>query len=1351
MDSIIPLGQKNTLAEYMILFGADNRPPMLDKDLYDSWKSRMEHNGMTRTKKYVELSAAEKIQADCDLKATNSILKGTSLTKQKREYKLYDTFDKFTYIKEESLYKYYLRSTHLINDMNIYNMKMEEFQVNTKFLNSLPPGWRDDQIACLNKAMTFLTAVASSRYKSNVASSGGNNASGQAMVVKCYNCQEKAMLAKAREAGQILDEEQLAFPADPGVPDGQAIQPQGFYDNIHKQALDYQNLFYLKKAQRIKPTFYDGVVISNKHVAMPVIDNEETLILEEDFKKRFVPQQELLAGEVVWYQMLNHSTKSYVALPIKIEAPKELLKVSLVNECPKKLKLHLANFDKVVKIRITHNARTEGEWGFEHTKAVFNNEIILFLKSLKDIFNVFDRDLLDEIIEVQIVFDQMDAAIQQSSVDKQRLKISNIELLLEIDRLLQQLRSQDALLTVMSSMSLIDESVNMDRKRNESSNKCFNLEAELLKSQNAHNDILKMCSQFEKHCISLESSIQLNQEISQKDESCDNQNALEITKFFKKNDLKAQLQDKDTTIFEQTKAKQPLDNTLDFACKHAQRIQELLVYVPDTCPNAINLSAKNFAVTPKNKVKKGLKCSTSNCDSRPSGNKKNDRILQTPSRNMKNKVEAQPSNVNKKNSVVELIRNVDVKHSVLKTNSDPICDTYSRCSKHMTGNRSQLMNCVSKFLGTVRFGNDHIARIMGYGDYQLGNVTISRVYYVEGLEQNLFSAGQFYGEDLKAAFQKNTCFIRNLEGVDLLSESHDTNLYIISLDGMLKTSKICLLSKALKTKSWLWHLEKSKKSSHQPKAEDTNQEKLYLLLMDLCGLMRVVSINGKRKVTILNGLEEESDWDDDERKLEWENPFAAKHGEDHTILHLSKEEENNNDLPYPKFQNFKKVAVQIIKQHEEHVFPSISQEDSTESYQPPHDSIMGPSVYQLTQHNPQPFYRLDYQFGYPQGVMLVLPADPSLWSELISRWESITINRLNNQTWSDNKANLAFVENLLGESEKLIWQQWRTVFPEAYFSLEAITDEPQNITSQARQLILLEDPYRGSIDEQDKAYRDLDRITCEETKNLWLFLEDFRQLATKSGRLSKQGNIARSAVYQELDLDDNWDIVSADFDDSSVYRISEGEGDTNQNISVMVQDTPVEEIAFMAIEEDDKSDSDQEEEDYQPSHHTFMFHPGPPTKIAEMVQAIGSWKPNKELQVKSKECEHDWKENAVTNYTICCGILTTDMSRLNCPKCQLTTCAICAKNYLGITVNVKGKQPQKLEEEKNFSNGEVKLLKELLKEKTEQVQKQEELWKSKESLLIRDLTDALKTIDQLRIEKERLEEQKDEEIKKLKA
>ncbi|GJT48923.1 retrovirus-related pol polyprotein from transposon TNT 1-94 [Tanacetum coccineum] len=213
----------------------------------------------------------------------------------------------------------------------------------------------------------------------------------------------------------------------------------------------------------------------------------------------------------------------------------------------------------------------------------------------------------------------------------------------------------------------------------------------------------------------------------------------------------------------------------------------------------------------------------------------------------------------------------------------------SGCSKHMTGDRSQLTNFVNKFLGTVKFGNDHVAKILGYGDYQIGNVTISRVYYVEGLGHNLFSVGQFCDSNLEVAFRQHTCFIRNLEGVDLLTGSRGNNLYTLSLGDMMASSPICLLSKASKTKSWLWHrrlshlnfgainhlarhglvrglpklkfekdhlcsacaMGKSKKKPHKPKSEDTNQEKLYLLHMDLCGPMRVASINGKKYILVI--------------------------------------------------------------------------------------------------------------------------------------------------------------------------------------------------------------------------------------------------------------------------------------------------------------------------------------------------------------------------------------------------------------------------------------------------------------------------------------------------------------------
>ncbi|GJY13132.1 hypothetical protein Tco_0382441 [Tanacetum coccineum] len=125
----------------------------------------------------------------------------------------------------------------------------------------------------------------------------------------------------------------------------------------------------------------------------------------------------------------------------------------------------------------------------------------------------------------------------------------------------------------------------------------------------------------------------------------------------------------------------------------------------------------------------------------------------------------------------------------------------SGCSKHMTGNRSQLINFVHKFLGTFRFINDQIAKIMGYGDYQMGKVMISRVYYVEGLGHNLFSVGQFYDFDLEVAFRKHTYYIRDLEDVDLLKGSRGSNLYTLSLEDTMLSSPICLLSKASKTKS----------------------------------------------------------------------------------------------------------------------------------------------------------------------------------------------------------------------------------------------------------------------------------------------------------------------------------------------------------------------------------------------------------------------------------------------------------------------------------------------------------------------------------------------------------------------
>nr|GEX61321.1 hypothetical protein [Tanacetum cinerariifolium] len=115
------------------------------------------------------------------------------------------------------------------------------------------------------------------------------------------------------------------------------------------------------------------------------------------------------------------------------------------------------------------------------------------------------------------------------------------------------------------------------------------------------------------------------------------------------------------------------------------------------------------------------------------------------------------------------------------------------------------LSFIGKFMGTVRFENDHVAAIMGFGDLQWGNILITMVYFIEGLGHNFFSVGQFCDSDLEVTFRRNACFVRNLEGDDLLKEDRLTNLYTINLHEMASASPICLMARASSTKSWLWH------------------------------------------------------------------------------------------------------------------------------------------------------------------------------------------------------------------------------------------------------------------------------------------------------------------------------------------------------------------------------------------------------------------------------------------------------------------------------------------------------------------------------------------------------------------
>nr|GFA65060.1 integrase, catalytic region, zinc finger, CCHC-type, peptidase aspartic, catalytic [Tanacetum cinerariifolium] len=179
--------------------------------------------------------------------------------------------------------------------------------------------------------------------------------------------------------------------------------------------------------------------------------------------------------------------------------------------------------------------------------------------------------------------------------------------------------------------------------------------------------------------------------------------------------------------------------------------------------------------------------------------------------------------------------------------------------------------------------NANSAPILGYGDLVQGNVMINMVYYVKGLNHNLFSVGQFCDADLEVAFRKSTCFVRDLQGNDLLIGNRESDLYTISLQESTSSNPLCLMAKATPTQAWLWHrrlshlnfdyinlllkkdiviglpklkyfkdqlcssceLSKAKRSSFKSKVVPSSKGRLNFLHMDLCGPMRVASINGR--------------------------------------------------------------------------------------------------------------------------------------------------------------------------------------------------------------------------------------------------------------------------------------------------------------------------------------------------------------------------------------------------------------------------------------------------------------------------------------------------------------------------
>ncbi|GJS45548.1 retrovirus-related pol polyprotein from transposon TNT 1-94 [Tanacetum coccineum] len=817
---------------------------------------------------------------------------------------------------------------------------------------------------------------------------------------------EKLMLAEAQEAGQILDEEQLAFlagmdealVAQQTIPQNVAFQTKDLdaYDS------DCDDLSSAKAVLMANLSSCDSDVLSEETQDAGIQDTNSStpndlLILSlfeqmidqlanldkenqrnkmnaklEAFKQEIDTLKETLSNYVKEKEslstILNVFKTESKEKESKIEAPRELPKVSLVNDSLKKLKRQLANFNKEVKNKTTSDAITAGAWGFEHTKACFQTEIIPFIKVLKDTFNAFDKTLLDEITEVQTIFNQMEAVVDQCYADKNNFEIQIKQHKIDNDQLLTKIMSQEIMHIAMNSVDILD----VKKSCVNECCKCLELEAEIFGKKyfiekEVYDKLVKSYSTLEKHCISLELATQLNQEIFQKENSGENQNAPTFNQLFEINELKAQSQEKDTSvknsdlnaqlqekvfaiaalknelrklkekdvvdtavskpsattialgmfkinleplppkllnnreahmdylkhtreqtaflreIVKQGRSLNPLDSALNYACNNApvkhsvsNAMFESLCAICNKClfdanhamclmEHVNDVNVHNKAKSKRNKKRKEWK---------PIGKvftkigyswKPNGRIFTI---------------VGNRCPITRITSNkiVPPKESTMAQVATPTQGilVYSRRPKasRSVGSCSKVKNVKSNTPNSMEPNQSWGSNVSDVPSSSLTDCRLSKLFF--GLRHNLFSVGHFYDSDLEVAFRKHTCFIRDLEGVDLLKGSRGSNLYTLSLENVLLFSLICLLSKASKTRSCLWHcrlshlnfdyinslakqglvrglpklkyqkdhlcsacaLGKSKKHSHKLKAEDSIQEKLYLLHMDLCGPTR---------------------------------------------------------------------------------------------------------------------------------------------------------------------------------------------------------------------------------------------------------------------------------------------------------------------------------------------------------------------------------------------------------------------------------------------------------------------------------------------------------------------------------
>ncbi|GJZ77813.1 hypothetical protein Tco_0642485 [Tanacetum coccineum] len=494
-------------------------------------------------------------------------------------------------------------------------------------------------------------------------------------------------------------------------------KPQAFYDESHKTAFGYQNPFYLSQAQRKVPALYDGHTIVKTHNAFIVTDTEETLKLAEESRLKMLAKQNdpsLKEHKVnlkpIDYVALNKLSEHFVShfMPKKQVSTEQAYWLPISQ--PVVVKPPVLS-EPVLKKDIPRELPSIS-LGVEHIKGAFEKDEKPFAQTLKGYFQLFNLGLNKELKEMKAVFNQMKIEVAKCSADKKYFEIEKKELCLDNDHLLEHIICQDVINVVMHAHVHNVLSVNTNCLDND------NIALEYLKHE--YDQLMEVL-------ISQDLNLKLQTELDKKNDMIEKKVDLQNLSPCIKNNrdahvdyLKVTQVHTDTLrgIVEQARALKPLDNALDYACKYAKRIQELLVCVCASCPSSKYVSDKLITVTPMNKTRRvrfadsndtsndksqkqvspqpeqttsnsvlsstGVSYFTEARGSKPRSNTKNDRILQTSRSNKKkNNVEDHPriakSSLNNSNRISKSICNLNVQQSVLNANSQLMCATCNEC------------------------------------------------------------------------------------------------------------------------------------------------------------------------------------------------------------------------------------------------------------------------------------------------------------------------------------------------------------------------------------------------------------------------------------------------------------------------------------------------------------------------------------------------------------------------------------------------------------------------------------------------------------------------------------------------